>query len=76
MADHTIPKHHACSQGARKACYSLVVKIDENYPIQSVQNPLLIALGLELGIRVKRYFFGLTLLALILKNKRLGNNAQ
>src|SRR5258707_11774575 len=76
MTDHAIPKIYAGCQRTRKAGYSLVVKIDENYSIQSVQNPLFIRLGLERRIWMKRYFFGLSVLALILKNKRLRNNAQ
>jgi hypothetical protein len=76
MTDHAVPKLYASCQRTRNAGYSLVVKIDENYSIQSVQNPLLIRLGLERRIWMKRYFFGLSVLALILKNKRLRNNAQ
>ncbi len=76
MTDHAVPKLYAGCQRTRKAGYSLIVKIDENYSIQSVQNPLFIRLGLERRIWMKRYFFGLSVLALILKNKRLRNNAQ
>jgi hypothetical protein len=74
MTDHAIPKLYAGCERTRKAGYSLVVKIDENYSIQSMQNPLFIRLGLERRIWMKRYSFGLPVLALILKNKRVGNN--
>src|SRR5216684_3105122 len=58
------------------ASYSLLVKIDENYPIQSVQHPLLISLGLEPRIWMKGDSFRLSLVALILKNKGVRNYAQ
>src|SRR5260370_20425189 len=65
----------APSEPERRAI-SLVVEIDENYPIQSVQNPLLIGLRPASRAGMKRNSFGLSCIALLLSNKGLANNAQ
>src|SRR5882762_5330107 len=44
--------------------------------MQSMQHPLLVGLGHEPRIWMKRDSFGLSLFALILKNKGVRNNAQ